>query len=152
MIQLHHKSIKEYIPLMIIGARMSCPLYIDFTRECIKKYKDFARYQSYDLCDTENYSKCLMYTVCTADFNCKYLDNCSKIFHDNAPQLIQKIFIEEKVYNLLVSTTTNYCLSKSNAENCERYKRFELGETPSYKLFPDGQRHIIDFILSAKSH
>ncbi|MBN1859858.1 MAG: hypothetical protein JW840_00195 [Candidatus Thermoplasmatota archaeon] len=137
---------------MLLGARVTCPFFVDLTRECIKKYKEFARYQSYDLCDTDNFSQCLLYTVCTADFNCKYLDRCSKIFHDNAPQLIQKIFSEDKVYKFLVSTTTTYCLSQSNAKHCARYKRFELGETPSYKLFPDGQRHILDFIVSAKSH
>ena len=129
---------------------MPCPLFRDYTRHCIEKFPNFVVYSNYDVCFSDDYTKCMMYEVIQSDFNCKYLTDCSEAFLNAAPEFIMKMLNEEKINVIVREMNNKYCLSEDNCKNCARYKRFDIGEKPSLRLFPDGKSHFLDIILKRK--
>jgi hypothetical protein len=126
---------------------MSCPLFVDFTRECTERFDYMIHYQNYDICQSDSFADCPNYQVIKSDFNCKFLDKCARCYTEETPKFIMKAFSDKKVLNIIKSLWESYCQNKLNYKNCERYKKYDQGETPSYKLFPDGKSHYLDIIF-----
>jgi len=112
---------------------MSCPMYIDFTRECIKKFKSILNIGNYDICGSnDGYKDCIFYkTIKYPDDACKYRDKCIGL-HIKADVSKMKIDID-----ILNSMGKQYCFNE-NRTNCAIYKKFKSGEEPSALLTPDG--------------
>ncbi len=112
---------------------MSCPLYEDYTRNCIKKFKEIVNITSFKICDSENYKECLFYiAIQTPEKNCKYSDNCIKTFFES---LKEKSLIDVKYF---IQTGKKYCLDIENRKKCARYKRYETDKKTITNLLPDG--------------
>jgi hypothetical protein len=126
---------------------MTCPLFIDFTRECVSKFPTLVNLASYNICESDNYDNCPFYQAINSDFLCKYLNKCIYSYMHNIPSLVKKIFNEEKAYKLIQPLWAKYCFSKLNCNKCERYKKYDCGELPSNRLFPDGKSHYLDIII-----
>ena len=42
---------------------MSCPLYNDFTRECVEKFPEIVSIGTYDYCSSDGYKTCPFYKI-----------------------------------------------------------------------------------------
>jgi hypothetical protein len=131
---------------------MGCPLFEDYTRNCVEEYPDFVTYSNFDICQSDTYKKCPMYILIRNKFKCKYLQFCSKSYNNVTPKFIEKIFIDEKFKgDVIVCMMKKYCMSADNHMNCMRYKLFNQGKKPSLRLLPDGSKfHFIDMLLKRK--
>ena len=108
---------------------MSCPMYKDFTRECIESFKEIITISNIDVCDSDRYKECPFYRILNdPEKLCEYADKCvhSKIFWKSSFERIMWI-------------SKTYCLSE-NKVNCARYKVMKTGKTPPEGLLVDGNR------------
>ena len=130
---------------------MSCPYFVDFTRDCIKTYPAIIQYKDFSACESEGYQKCLVYNILRSDFRCKYLDTCLNMFPDDIPEFFKLLNHDEAIYEFVTKPTYKYCLSKENNVRCVRYKIKEEGKQPPPGLTPDGQNvDIADSLFKRK--
>ena len=130
---------------------MSCPYYVDFTRDCIKTYPAIIQYKDFSSCESERYQKCLVYAILKSDFRCQYLDTCLNMFPEDIPDFFKLLNENQAIYDFVTKPTYQYCLSKQNYQHCVRYKIKEDGKEPSPGLTPDGQNvNIKDSIFNQK--
>ncbi len=130
---------------------MSCPYFVDFTRDCIKTYPAIIQYKDFSSCESEGYQKCLVYHILHSDFRCKYLDSCLNMFPDDIPEFFKLLNQDETIYAFVTKPTYHYCLSKDNHVQCARYKMKEEGKQPPPGLTPDGQNvNITDSLFKRK--
>ncbi len=130
---------------------MSCPYFVDFTRDCIKTYPAIIQYKDFSSCESEGYQKCLVYNILRSDFRCKYLDSCLNMFPDDIPEFFKLLNQDETIYAFVTKPTYHYCLSKDNHVRCARYKIKEEGKQPPPGLTPDGQNvNITDSLFKRK--
>jgi len=130
---------------------MSCPYFIDFTRDCIKTYPAIIQYKDFSSCESEGYQKCLVYNILRSDFRCKYLDTCLNMFPSDIPDFFKLLNHDEAIYAFVTKPTYHYCLTKDNNVRCARYKIKEEGKQPPPGLTPDGQNvNIADSIFKRK--
>lgn len=119
---------------------MSCPYYIDFTRDCLQTYPAIIQYKDFSSCESEDrYLKCLVYQILQADFRCKYLKECLNMFPEDIPEFFKLLNYNEKIYDFVTKPTYQYCLSKDTYQDCARYKIKESGGEPPPGLTPSGQ-------------
>ena len=130
---------------------MSCPYFVDFTRDCIKTYPAIIQYKDFSSCESEGYQKCLIYNILRSDFRCKYLDSCLNMFPDDIPEFFKLLNQDETIYAFVTKPTYHYCLSKDNNVRCARYKIKKEGKQPPPGLTPDGQNvSIADSLFKRK--
>ncbi len=130
---------------------MVCPLYIDFTRMCIKKFPAVVMFSTFQPCKSEQYADCPIYQACSSDFFCEYMPSCAKQYSEKIPKLIQNTFMDKKIFEILKDTWTNYCLSPEKLKTCARYQQFSKGEIPPFNLMPDGGiMNPFDFLFKRK--
>lgn len=105
---------------------MTCPLFVDFTRECIEEIESIPP-NTFSFCTTKNFSKCPFYIVLREKRSvCKNIKNCP---------FYKELSIGD--FNEFSHIANKYCLSK-NPATCARYKENEAGNTPPLRLHPDG--------------
>lgn len=130
---------------------MSCPYFIDFTRNCIRKYPAIIQYKDYSKCESDGYKKCIIYNILSSTFRCKYLDSCLNMFPDDLPEFFKLLNQDETIYAFVTEPTYRYCLSQQNYLQCVRYKIKETGQRPPPGLTPDGKNvNIIDSVVKRK--
>ena len=130
---------------------MVCPLYVDFTRNCIKKFPDFLVFPMFDLCDSDDYKECLGYLVVHSPFSCQYMSMCGNEYKKNLPMIITKMLGEKETRGIFYKYTSQYCISLENHIKCAKYKLLSEGKTPPINLFPDGSKiHPTELILKRK--
>jgi hypothetical protein len=117
---------------------MVCPLYKDFTRECITQFPDFLVFPTFDLCNSEDYKECLAYLVVNSSFTCPYIITCGTEYKKNLPKIVTKLLGEKETRDIYHKYTSEYCISQENHINCAKYKLLSDGKTPPINLFPDG--------------
>jgi len=42
---------------------MTCPMYKDFTRQCIQHFKEMARITNFEICESNKYEECPAYQI-----------------------------------------------------------------------------------------
>jgi hypothetical protein len=126
---------------------MTCPLFIDLTRECIKRFENITQIYNFDICQSDEYNDCFFYHIIKNEFNCKYMNQCIESFLEGTPKFFKIIVSDNKISNIIRPVLDRYCLSESNCLTCKRFNKYENCEDPSYKLFPDGKTHYLDIIL-----
>jgi hypothetical protein len=130
---------------------MSCPYFVDFTRDCIKTYPAIIQYKDFSACESEGYQKCLIYNILHSDFRCKYLDSCLNMFPSEIPEFFKLLNQDKTIYAFVTEPTYHYCLSKENNVECARYKMKEEGRQPPPGLTPNGQYvNIADSVFKRK--
>lgn len=129
---------------------MSCPLYSDFTRDCIDQFDHMISYTAFDLCESEDYEQCLVYIALNSKINCKFLNDCLSLYDRKFPDFLHKMFDNKYVHDFIYDMMNKYCLT-DNCENCAKYKKYNNGEMPPVNLRPDGKKlHLTDIILKRK--
>ncbi len=118
---------------------MSCPFYIDFTRDCIRTYPAIIQYKDFSSCESENYQKCMVYRILQSDFRCQYLSTCLNMFPEDIPEFFRLLNEDPIIYEYVTKPTYQYCLSKENHVQCARYKMRQEGNEPPSGLTPGGQ-------------
>ncbi len=109
------------------GRSMTCPLFIDYTRECVKKYKHVIQVPTFDICQSNNYSECPIYSMISGDAKkCEYTDICDKEISFIGVDFERLKYIGNK-----------YCLH-GNERNCAIYKLRKAGKKVPLALSPDG--------------
>jgi len=130
---------------------MSCPLYQDFTRNCIKKFHDFLEFPTFDLCESDNYTECIAYLIFTSPFSCKYMSVCGNAYKKNIPKIVTKMLGEKEIREIFYKFSNHYCISQENHVTCAKYKLLSEGKIPPINLFPDGSKSsLIDLLLKRK--
>ncbi len=105
---------------------MSCPEFMDYTRECTSKV-EFQTRDIIKFCVSDEYMQCPIYRIIAQEgTTCKNTENC-------------QIYGEVKLANFekFIAMANQYCVSE-NCVNCQRYKIKELGDMPPIDLLPDG--------------
>ena len=106
---------------------MTCPLYIDYTRECIRKYKRVIQVPSFDICQNNLYAECPIYNIISGYVKmCEYTDICDK----------EVPFIGVD-FERLKYISNKFCLHR-NEGNCAIYKLRKAGVEVPRDLSPDG--------------
>ncbi|MFH2138658.1 MAG: hypothetical protein ABII88_09135 [Candidatus Omnitrophota bacterium] len=111
---------------------MNCPMFVDYTRNCLSYARNIAEINTHPFCSQGKYADCPFYRlingiepVCE---NMKECVICSKISYKN--------------FDKFLEYTKTYCLSK-NKIDCERFKIRSLDKIPPVTLMPDGN-HLED--------
>ncbi|HUT00590.1 MAG TPA: hypothetical protein VMY59_09765 [Candidatus Thermoplasmatota archaeon] len=131
--------------------KMVCPLYVDFTRGCIKKFPSFIKFVTFKTCESEQYVDCLMYQVCTSSFNCEYLIRCSNQYNEKIPKFTMTLLMNKEAGKVITDIQKKYCLSPEISKTCARYSLLSKGEIPPVNLMPNGQKiSPLDLILKRK--
>jgi len=115
---------------------MPCPLFIDFTRECIHKFPDIASIGTYDYCSSDSYKLCPLYKMIVEKSpHCEFIGKCGMSFIEyfSYPKLVE-------MYESNPQSFLEYCLSDDNKVNCALYKYRKEGKDAPYGLLPDGRK------------
>lgn len=130
---------------------MSCPYFVDFTRDCIRTYPVIIQYKDFSSCGSETYTKCLVYHILQSDFRCQYLNTCLNMFPDDIPEFFRLLNQDPAIYEFVTKPTYQDRLSKENHTQCVRYKLKQEGKEPQPGLTPDGHTvNIADSIFKRK--
>jgi hypothetical protein len=130
---------------------IKCPLFIDFTRMCLVKFPTLVKFSIIQTCASEHYVDCPIYQVHDSDFYCKHFYDCANQYIENIPKILQDIFINKNMFEVLKNIWTNYCLSPENSKTCAKYQLYSKGEIPSITLMPDGKKiSSFDLLLGRK--
>jgi len=107
---------------------MSCPLYKDFTRECVKHYNRILQFSSYNICESDNYDECPLYNIINKKVQCcEYTPACD-----------EKMDFGNWDYEYLKYVANNFCFYGRKGD-CAIYKlRTEKKAIPR-ALQPDGR-------------
>jgi hypothetical protein len=111
---------------------MPCPLYADFTRECITKI-EVTPDASFDFCNSDRYIECPFYrTIQNIGEFCENIKKCPIYAHFSLGE-----------FEKFLQMTKQYCLSENHVY-CQRYKiKKEAKEVPK-ELLPDGRTIELD--------
>ncbi len=105
---------------------MACPMWVDFTRECITKIK-YTPQNTFYYCCGEDYKDCPLYRVINnIGTLCENIDKCPVYEH----------FVLRD-FKKFVMVTDAYCLS-DNKVNCKRYQMKKSGQAAPPNMLPDG--------------
>lgn len=108
------------------GKLMGCPMYVDYTRECLQRIGYIPR-DTFSYCQTEKFRDCPFYkTINKIGHHCEYIEKCPAYQYFNTGDFEKFVYITEK-----------YCLSGNNV-NCERFKLRRSGNEVPASLLPDG--------------
>ena len=108
---------------------MICPMYKDFTRECVEKFEEIIYISNLDLCDSDRYKECPFYRhINEPEKRCEYADKC-----------MNDISIRETPFEQIMECANTYCFTE-NKVNCERYKVMKTGKVTPEGLRVDGSR------------
>jgi len=108
---------------------MSCPMYIDLTRECVDKFEEIVNICNFDVCDSDRYKECPFYrNIHEPEKRCEYDHICMN------DMTVRKIPFEE-----LMEKAATYCFTE-NRVNCERYKLMKEEKTVPEGLLADGSK------------
>ena len=108
---------------------MSCPMYKDFTRECIEKFEEIITISNIDVCESDRYKECPFYRFLNEPEKCcEYVDKC---LHGKT--------IWTSSFERIMWVSKTYCFSE-NKVNCERYKVMKIGKATPEGLRVDGSR------------
>ncbi len=107
---------------------MSCPMYADFTRGCVKKYRKVIQIPSFDICKSDNYDECPMYNIIIKNVEyCEYTPICDEIMDFSSWD-----------YEHLKYIATNFCFY-GKKENCAIYNLKKENKIIPKGLQPDGR-------------
>ncbi len=107
---------------------MTCPLFNDYTRDCLKVFPTLISSDSLDFCTSNGYEeKCVFFRIITQkEPICEFATGLSKC------PLVEMVTTSQ--FNELAK---KFCLSK-NKTACQRYRLKKEGkDVPSF-LLPDG--------------
>ena len=71
---------------------MTCPYFVDYTRNCLTEFPQMFQYSDFDLCDSDDYDNCLHYYFAKTKSRCKYVSKCANYFIDNTPEIFKNMF------------------------------------------------------------
>lgn len=113
---------------------MTCPLYKDYTRECIQEFKGLIHLSNFEMCESkEKYKKCPFYLfIFSPQKGCRYKDECIKRSMEEQSESIPN-------YNFILKIVNEYCFSDKR-KKCAIYKLKEKGEEVPPNLLPDGKK------------
>lgn len=91
---------------------MVCPLYNDYTRECIEHFRNVIKIVNFDFCQSDKYKTCPFYRIINKiEPICEYAKRCPVYFHVN-----------DGDFESLVKMANKYCFS----DNCNKCARFKI--------------------------
>lgn len=129
---------------------MGCPYYEDFTRLCITRFSHIKNYMSFETCESDKYTNCLVYNVLQKKFNCKYLEHCAEEAINGIPVLL-KFFVEDDMtIKLFKDIVVKYCTVTEKHTQCANFQMYEQGLQPPLELLPNGKKIKITDILLRK--
>jgi hypothetical protein len=106
---------------------MICPLFKDYTRECVKDYKCVIQVPTFDVCESGNYVECPIYNIITDKVEkCEYTSVCD----ENIP-------FAGVDFKRLKYIGNKFCLH-GNERNCAIYKLRKIDKEVPKNLSPDG--------------
>jgi len=107
---------------------MECPMYVDYTRECINKI-GFLPHNTLEYCTAEKHKdRPFFKTINKIGFHCECLERRPACKQFGISDFEKFVEISEK-----------YCLSENNV-NCERFKLRKAGKEVPLNLLPDGTK------------
>lgn len=105
---------------------MHCPLYIDFTRECIKEVEIMPN-NTLLYCTTDKYKDCPFYKIIKKEKGvCENIKKCHAFPH-----------LQLSGFEPFVEVSERFCTSPSH-KKCQRYILKKSGEEVPEDLHPDG--------------
>ena len=108
---------------------MTCPLYKDSTRTCIRKYERVLKIQTFDICISNNYDECPMYNIIEKKVECcEYTPVCDE-------EMDFSVWDFEHLKNI----ANNFCFY-GKKEKCAIYKLRKVGKDVPKGLQPDGSK------------
>ena len=112
---------------------MSCPKYVDYTRECIATNEGLAEVASFDFCNSDEYEECPFYKIIEGKvIPCEFIEKCK-----------ERQELKPFDFETIKRVSNDFCLSK-NKVNCEVYKLYKSGKDVPNGLGPDGSMLKID--------
>jgi len=107
---------------------MTCPMYKDYTRGCVKKYNRVLQVPTFDICESDNYDECPMYNIITNKVECcEYTPACDKEMDFGIWDIEHLKYI-----------ANNFCFH-GKKKNCAIYKLRNASKEVPKELQPDGR-------------
>lgn len=107
---------------------MGCPLFVDYTRECMEGI-GYCPQDTLEYCTGENYAQCPFYLLAKNPAEvCEHLRSCPVCTRFRTANFAQ-----------FVVMASRYCLTADKAA-CKRYVLRRAGEPVPDDLLPDGSR------------
>ena len=107
---------------------MTCPLYNDYTRECVNKYKRVLKVPTYTVCNSDDFDECPMYEIIVKKVEC-----C-----EFTPKCDEDMNFAIWDYELLKYIANNFCFHGKKV-NCAIFKLRNEGKEIPEGLQPDGK-------------
>jgi hypothetical protein len=106
---------------------MPCPMFINCTRECIKKIK-YTPSDTLQWCVSEKFEECPFYRQINGiGILCENIESCPTY---------EYFAIGD--FEEFLKMTKEYCLSENNTA-CRRYQLKKAGQKPPAEMLPDGK-------------
>lgn len=107
---------------------MTCPMYKDYTRECVTSYESAIKVFSFDICDSDNYNECPLYNIITNKVEyCEYTHKCDEEMNFGSLD-----------FEHIKDIATNFCFY-GNKKKCAIYKLRKAGKKVPKGLQSDGK-------------
>ena len=107
---------------------MTCPMYKDYTRECVENYNRVLQVSSFDICETDKYNECPMYNIIMRKVECcEYTPECDKEMNFGIWDFEHLKYI-----------ATNFCF-RGKKGNCAIFQLRNAGIEVPKGLQPDGK-------------
>lgn len=129
---------------------MTCPYYEDFTRLCITRFPHIKNLMSFETCESDKHTNCLVYNVLQKKFNCKYLERCAEESVNGIPVLLKYFVEDDMTIKLFKEIVIKYCTVEERHTRCANFQMYEQGLQPPLELLPNGKKIKISDILLKK--
>ncbi len=107
---------------------MTCPMYKDYTRECVSSYKSAIQVFSFDICDSNDYNECPLYNIITNKVDyCEYTHDCDVEMNFGSWN-----------FEHIKHIANNFCFY-GKKKNCAIYKLRKADKEIPKGLQPDGK-------------
>lgn len=108
---------------------MICPMFVDYTRECVEELNEIIEIGDFDICQSNEYEEdCPFYkSIYKKEYYCEFVEKCPIYIH-----------VAKKDFRWLIELTKEFCFSEKHKE-CQRYILRKSGKMPDINLYPDGK-------------
>ncbi len=119
---------------------MSCPYYEDFTRLCITRFPHIRNYTSFETCQSESHTNCLIFNVLQKKFNCKYLERCALDAIKGVPPLLKYFVEDDKTMRIFREIVVTYCTVEGKACAMCELSALRTGDTTADRTLTEWKK------------
>ena len=121
---------------------MSCPLYEDFTRNCIGRFQKIMHMTNLEFCLSDKCVLCPFYKILVEKRPyCEYVEDCSIRLEKQIKYVLR---VKPELFKGVSDRADKYCHDEDGKLDCQIYKLKKQGKSVPNDMTPDGLPVIIE--------